>query len=58
MITYNEFKRQANISKHGLNFVGCEAIFDGPVISEEDARLRYGEQRINVIGFLHGVVVF
>ncbi|EXJ14875.1 hypothetical protein D779_2081 [Imhoffiella purpurea] len=32
-------------------------MFDGPVMTEEDARLAYGEQRINLIGMLHGQVV-
>ncbi|MFZ4538665.1 BrnT family toxin [Propionivibrio sp.] len=41
-----------------MDFVGCDAVFDGPVISEEDARLAYGELRINVIGYLRGAVVF
>jgi len=58
MITWDEPKRRANLRDHGLDFAGCEAVFDGPVISEEDARLAYGEQRINVIGFLRGAVVF
>jgi len=57
MITYDEKKRQENISSHGLDFVGCEAIFDGPVISKCDDREPYGEQRINVLGFLNDVVV-
>jgi hypothetical protein len=28
MITYDEAKRIANLKKHGLDFVGCETIFD------------------------------
>lgn len=58
MVTWDEAKRQLNLRNHELDFVGCEAVFDGPVISEEDARSAYGEQRINVIGFLRGEVVF
>ncbi len=58
MITYDEAKRQLNLSNHGLDFIGCEAILDGPVLAEEDNRLPYGEQRINLIGFLRGSVVF
>jgi uncharacterized protein len=57
MITWDEAKRQANIAKHGLDFVGCEAIFDYPVISLEDTRDAYGEQRINLLGWLDGRVV-
>jgi len=54
MLTWDENKRQANIAKHGVDFMGCDAIFDGPVLSEEDGRQAYGEQRINVLGWLHG----
>jgi uncharacterized DUF497 family protein len=49
MITFDEAKRQANIRQHGLDFMGCETVFDGPVISWDDARTAYGEQRINVL---------
>jgi uncharacterized DUF497 family protein len=57
MVTYDEAKRQLNLKQHGLDFVGCEVIFSGPVVSWEDDRARYGEQRINTLGFLDGVVV-
>lgn len=50
MITWDEPKRQSNIKDHGLDFAGCEAVFDSPVITETDAREAYGEQRINLIG--------
>jgi uncharacterized DUF497 family protein len=58
MITWDEEKRAANLEKHGLDFAAAETVFDGPVIAEEDSRLAYGEQRINLIGLLHGAVVF
>jgi uncharacterized DUF497 family protein len=58
VIAWDETKRRNNLVKHGLDFVGCEAVFDGPVITEEDGRLTYGEQRINLIGMLRGAVVF
>lgn len=54
MITFDEIKRQANLKKHGLDFVGCEAVFDQPVVSQEDASQDYGEQRLIVIGWLRG----
>jgi len=57
VITFDEAKRQNNLRQHGLDFLGCEAVFDGPVVSWDDARAFYGEQRINVLGFLNGVVV-
>jgi uncharacterized DUF497 family protein len=57
MVTWDEPKRQLNIRSHGFDFVGCEAVLDGPVLAQEDARLPYGEQRINLIGFLRGDIV-
>jgi len=53
MITGDDTKRRANIAKHSLDFVGADAVFDGPVMTEEDARLAYGKPRINLIGLLH-----
>jgi len=57
MITYDENKRQSNITSHELDFVGCETVFDGPMVSWEDDRESYGEQRINALGFMNGIVV-
>jgi uncharacterized protein len=57
VVTWDEAKRQRNLSEHGLDFAGCESVFDGPVIANEDDRLAYGEQRINLIGVLAGLVV-
>ena len=57
MVTWDERKRQANLSNHGLDFEGCEAVFDHPVVTAEDSRMAYGEQRINLLGWLHGRVV-
>lgn len=56
-MTWDDRKRQANIRQHGLDFEGCDAVFDHPVVTMEDSRHGYGEQRINLIGWLHGRVV-
>ena len=57
MLTWDESKRRTNIKDHGLDFVGADAIFDLPTCSYDDDREVYGEQRINVIGFLDGQIV-
>jgi uncharacterized protein len=57
VVTWDEAKRQRNLREHGLDFSDCERVFDGPVIANEDDRLAYGEQRINLIGVLAGLVV-
>ena len=38
MVTWDESKRLLDIKDHGLDFVGCEIVFDGPVITREDDR--------------------
>jgi len=58
MLIWDEAKRKANIAKHGYDFVGVDAIWDHPVESWEDEREYYGEQRINLLGWLHGRVMF
>jgi uncharacterized DUF497 family protein len=57
VVTWDDRKRQANLRHHGLDFEGCEAVFDGPVITVEDSRMAYGEQRINLLGWLYDRVV-
>lgn len=57
MTTWDERKRQANLRHHGLDFDDCESVFDHPVVTKEDAREDYGEQRINLLGWLQGRVV-
>lgn len=54
MITWDEPKRRENLRKHGLDFAGCEAVLDHPVTTQNDDREAYHEQRINLIGWLHG----
>jgi uncharacterized protein len=55
--TWDEAKRYRNIKAHNLDFVGCESVFDGPVVAWEDTRMTYGELRINLLGWLNGTVV-
>ena len=58
MVTYDEVKCQANIKKHGFDFLGSETVFGGFTITREDARDAYGELRLQTLGLLNGVVVF
>ncbi len=57
MVTWDESKRRLNIKNHGLDFTGCDVVFDATVITLEDDRLAYGEQRLNLLGLLAGQVV-
>jgi len=42
---WDESKRQANIVKHGIDFVDAGAIFERHFIETEDRRRDYGEPR-------------
>jgi len=57
VIAWDEAKRLANIGKHGLDFVGAEAIFEVFNFSFEDATAAYGEQRMILLGWLAGRIV-
>jgi uncharacterized DUF497 family protein len=58
VITYDESKRQINIRRHGFDFVGAGAVFEGFTITREDGRDAYGEMRMQTLGLWNGVVVF
>ena len=57
MLTWVEAKRKLNIKKHGLDFVGCDAIWDHFTVTREDIRQDYGEARQVCFGLLNGEVV-
>ncbi|OGA45865.1 MAG: hypothetical protein A3G24_18440 [Betaproteobacteria bacterium RIFCSPLOWO2_12_FULL_62_13] len=57
MTTWDEPKRLKNIEDHGLDFVGCDAIWDNFTITREDTREDYGEKRLVTFGLLEGTVV-
>lgn len=57
MISFDEAKRRINLDKHGIDFADCAAIFDGPMLTDEDARAAYGEQRLRSLGWLNDRVV-
>jgi len=43
--SWEESKRQATLSKRGLDFAQAEQLFMGPTLTFEDDRYDYGEQR-------------
>jgi uncharacterized protein len=57
MVSFDESKRLENIARHQLDFIGCDGVFDNPVVTAEDDRDVYGEQRSNLLGWLWGRVV-
>ena len=57
MFTWDESKRKLNLAKHGIDFRDAQAIFEGPLVTAEDAREDYGETRYVALGLLEGIVV-
>lgn len=57
MVTYDATKHQANLRKHGIDLAECEAVFDSVLVTREDTRYPYGEQRLISLGQIHGLVV-
>ncbi|MEG4344502.1 BrnT family toxin [Microcoleus sp. A003_D6] len=54
---WDETKRLTNLSKHGLDFIDVPLVFDGEIVTVEDERFSYGEQRFVTFGLLQGRVV-
>ncbi|QCS48598.1 BrnT family toxin [Picosynechococcus sp. PCC 11901] len=50
-------KRLTNLRKHGIDFIDVPAIFEGQIITVEDTRYDYGEQRFVTFGLLQGRVM-
>lgn len=55
--TWDENKRRTNLRKHKIDFIDAEAVFDGYIVTVEDRRVDYGEQRFVTFGLLEGRVV-
>ena len=58
MVTYDETKRQINISKHGIDLAEVGVVFDGFMQTGEDDRMAYGELRLQSLGWFRERVVF
>jgi uncharacterized DUF497 family protein len=54
---WDETKRLTNLRKHGIDFTDVPAVFDGDILTVEDERLDYGEQRFVTFGLLKGRVI-
>jgi uncharacterized protein len=54
---WDETKRLTNLSKHGIDFIDVPVVFDGEIVTVEDERFSYGEQRFVTFGLLQGRVV-
>ena len=50
-------KRISNLRKHGIDFVDVPAVFGGSIVTVEDDRFDYGEERFVTFGLLQGRVI-
>ena len=51
---WDESKRLSNIRKHGIDFSDVPVVFNGLIVTVEDERFDYGEQRFVNFGLLQG----
>ncbi|MBK7000309.1 MAG: BrnT family toxin [Rhodoferax sp.] len=58
MITWDEPKRKRNLKDHGIDLAEVACVFDAPMVTVEDAREYYGEQRLQSLGWFRNRVVF
>jgi uncharacterized protein len=56
--TWDERKRRRNLKDHGIDFADLEGFFDGDLLSREDTREAYGEERYQSVGVFNGVPLF
>lgn len=54
---WDEDKRQSNLEKHGFDFVGIKALFEGETVTIFDNRFDYGEERFITFGLLDSRVI-
>ncbi len=57
-ITWDETKRERNLKDHGIDLTEVGGVFDAPMVTVEDEREHYGEQRLQSLGWFRGRVVF
>lgn len=57
LFTWDPEKREANLLKHGIDFLDAQKAFDGFTITTEDIRSGYYERRFLTLGMVGGQVV-
>jgi uncharacterized DUF497 family protein len=58
MIIWDEAKREQNLRNHGIDLADVGCVFDAPMVTVEDKRKVYGEQRLQSLGWFRDRVVF
>jgi uncharacterized protein len=54
---WDESKRTSNLRKHVIDLSDVPMVFDGSIVTVEDDRFDYGEERFVTFGLLQGHVV-
>lgn len=54
---WDEDKRLINVRNHAIDFKDAATIFDEDIVTVEDNRFDYGEQRFISLGLLNGRVI-
>ena len=54
---WDEAKHQANIRKHGIDFIDVIDIFRHPYLALQDNRVDYGEERWVAISWMQALVI-
>jgi uncharacterized DUF497 family protein len=54
---WDEDKRLANVRRHGIDFVDAIIVFEGDIVTIEDDRFDYDEQRFVTLGLFEGRVI-
>ena len=54
---WDESKRISNLLKHGIDFLDVPPVFNEAILTIEDDRFDYGEERFVTFGLLQGRVV-
>jgi uncharacterized DUF497 family protein len=52
VIAWDEDKRRKNLRVHRIDFKDLESFFDARLLTYEDERVAYGEQRFQSLGFV------
>lgn len=52
LFEWDDAKNERNIQQHDIDFLDVSALFDGPMLTELDDRMDYGEDRWVSIGML------
>lgn len=58
MVIWDEAKREKNLRAHGIDFAELECVFEAPLVTVEDDREPFGEQRLQSLGWFRNRVVF